>query len=61
MEHRKVKCDIIKEERLTTKDGIKVRLLFTKNMDLPKEVLKNPRNAVNVNFIKIGNTFSILH
>ena len=61
MEHRKEKCEIIKEERLTTKDGIKVRLLFTKNMSLPKEVLENPRNVVNVHFIKVGDKITILN
>ena len=61
MEHRKVKCDIIKEEMFTTKDGIKVRLLFTKNMNLPKEALENPRNVVNVHFIKVGDKITILN
>lgn len=60
MEHRKAKCDIIKEEMFTTKDGTKMKLLFTKNLDLPKEVLENPRNVVNVHFIKIGDKITLL-
>ena len=62
MKCKEIKCDILGEKRLTTKDGIKVRMLIVDNLDLPKDIVDNgKKNAVNVNFIKIGNTFSILH
>lgn len=62
MKCKKIKCDILGEKRLTTKDGFKIRMLIVDNLDLPKDIVnKGKKNAININFIKIGNTFSILH
>ena len=62
MKYREIKCDILGEKRFTTEDGIKVRMLIVDNLNLPKGIVnKGKENAINVNFIKIGNTFSILH
>lgn len=69
MEYKKVGGEIVDERRFTAKDGSKIRVVAVKNANIMRNAnIKNgihgkidEKSVHEVNFIKIGNEFTLIH